>query len=440
MKAAGFVAFVLIVTGFAYLWSQNGGPGWYGAATISLLAMKLVLSWTHREKTIRTGIQRERLRRIRVGVALPMYNEDPAMLAACLRSLLAQSRRMQSIVVVDDGSTTLDAFEEAERWIPRFAEEGVHLEVLRFSQNRGKRAGLIACLDAQPTAELLLCVDSDTVLDERALEEALIPFLKDDVTVVTGLVLALNFKTNLLTRLIDLRYANAFLFERAAYSKLGSVLCACGSLAVYRTDVMRKYAFDFLNQQFLGRPAVFGDDRRMTNYGLLEGKAVFQQTAIAYTTVPERLGHYVRQQVRWNKSFFRESIWVLRRMPLRKPAFWLTFLELATWAVFSAALVYALGVAPIATGSLLIAPYLVYISLIGYARSVRYLDLTGVRQTRKDLAIGFLLSPLFGLLHIFLLVWLRLWSLVTLRSGAWGTRSSVEVSFSALDAARVLQR
>jgi hyaluronan synthase len=428
VKAAGFIAFALIATTFAIIWSLNGGPSWYGVAVVSLLGAKLVLSWNNPPKKARSRRERERLAEMRVGVAIPMYNEDPEILAASLRSLLDQTRPPQSAVIIDDGSTDTRALHEAERWIPRFAERGITLTIDRFDGNKGKREGLITCLEAQPGIELMLCVDSDTVLDERALEEALVPFLDHRVTVVTGLVLALNFRTNLLTRLIDLRYANAFLFERAAYSALGSVLCACGSLAIYRADVMHKYKEDFLSQKFLGAPAVFGDDRRLTNYGLLEGRTVFQNTAVAYTAVPERWGHYIRQQVRWNKSFFRESFWVLRHMSLATWAFWLTLMEIFTSSVFTVAVLYALVVHPLMTGAVLLGPYLVYIALVSYARSVRYLDMTGVRQTRKDQLIGFVVSPLYGLTHIFLLIWLRIYALFTLRSGSWGTRSSVEVT------------
>lgn len=427
MRPGGVVAFATLAGAVAILWWLNGGPSWYGTAVASLLAVKLVLSWSSRAKTARTAIQAERLQSFSVGVAVPMYNEDPSLLRACLASLLAQTRPIDSIVVVDDGSHDDRAVAEAEAWIPRFATAGIAMEVVRFADNAGKREGLVACLQRQPDADLLLCVDSDTVLDERALEQILPPFLDDDVTVVTGLVLALNYRTNILTRLIDLRYANAFLFERAAYSALGSVLCACGSLAVYRARVMRKYSDDFLTQTFLGQPAVFGDDRRLTNYGLLEGKALFQSTAVAYTVVPERFGHYVRQQVRWNKSFIRESLWVLRSMPITKPAFWLTAAEVLTWALFSVALIVALVVAPLATGAHLLIPYLLYVALLSYARSVRYLDLSGVSQTVGDRTIGFLIAPLYGLLHIVLLIWLRLYALATLRRGGWGTRSAVEV-------------
>ena len=431
MRALGLTAFVALTTVTAIFWSLHGGPSWYGVAVFGLLAVKLVLSWRAPVAVARRHVDRERLDELRVGVAIPMYNEDPDIIEQCLRSLLAQTRRPQSVIVVDDCSGDGRAAEVVERWIPVFAEGGIPLVLERFPENRGKREGLIACLDLQPDADVMLCVDSDTVLDPRALEEALVPLLDDRVQVVTGLVLALNFRTNILTRLIDLRYANAFLFERAAYSALGSVLCACGSLSVYRTALMKKYRDDFLTQTFLGRPAVFGDDRRLTNYGLLEGRVLFQQTAIAYTAVPERWSHYLRQQIRWNKSFFRESIWALTHLPMHRWAFWLTFTEVATWSVFSVVVVYALLVAPALTGTLLLGPYILYIALIGYARSVRYLDLTGIRQTRKDRLIGFALAPLYGVVHIGLLMWLRVYALCTLRSGGWGTRTTVEVQFNA---------
>ncbi len=430
MKAFGFVVFAVIATTFAVVWSLRGGPSWYGVAVMSLLSIKLVLSWRSPASSTRTAAEAARVDALVVGVAIPMYNEDPDIVAASLRSLLGQTRPPQSVVVVDDCSGDARAIAEAESWIPRFAGKGIPLTVIRFESNRGKREGLIACLRAQPEADVMLCVDSDTVLDARALEQALIPLHDERVTVVTGLVLALNHRTNVLTRLIDMRYANAFLFERAAYSALGSVLCACGSLAVYRTSLMRKYEHDFLTQTFLGAPAVFGDDRRLTNYGLLEGRVLFQQTAVAYTAVPERWGHYLRQQVRWNKSFFRESLWALGNLPLSGWGFWLTLMELVTWVVFSVAAVWAIVLAPLTTGVVLLGPYLVYTVLLAYARSVRYLDLTGVRQTRRDRLIGFALSPLYGVIHILLLTWLRAYSLFTLRSGSWGTRTSVEVAYS----------
>ncbi|WP_369961825.1 glycosyltransferase [Leifsonia sp. EB34] len=428
MRAVSVGIFVVVSAAFGALWWSAGGPGWYGIAVTALLSAKLLLSWLHRPKTVETAGDQRRVDALTVGVAIPMYNEDPQMLRACLSSLLAQTRPVQTVVVVDDGSRTGAAIEEARSWIPSFAERGIDLQVAAFGVNRGKREGLMECLDRQPAADLLLCVDSDTVLDERAVEKAIIPFARERVKVVTGLVLAINYRRNLLTRLTDLRYANAFLFERGAYSTLRSVLCACGSLAVYRAEVMRAYREDFLTQTFLGVPAVFGDDRRLTNYGLLEGDALLQPDAIAYTAVPERFGHFARQQIRWNKSFFRESVWVLRSISARKPAFWLTAVELGTWVVFSLAIMHAVVIAPVLNGSTPLVGYLLCIALLAYARSIRYLDMPGTARSVGDRVGGFLLAPLYGLLHVFVLIWLRLYALLTLKRNRWGTRGGVEVA------------
>ncbi|MFF3064644.1 glycosyltransferase [Oerskovia sp. NPDC057915] len=429
MKPLGVLSLAVVVTSAAFMWWQAGGPSWYGVAIMSLLAAKMILSWRAKDATVTTPEDQAQLDALRVGVAVPSFNEDPALLSRTLKSLYDQTRRPQSVVVVDDGSSDLRAVEEADRWVDRFADVGIAMQVVRFDENRGKRQGLIAAFDAQPDADVLLGVDSDTVLDPLAVAEGLTPMLDPQVMASTGLVLPLNHDTNVLTRLMDVRYANGFLFERAAYSSLGAVLCACGSLAFYRTTVVRKYREDFLNQTFLGKPAVFGDDRRMTNYALMEGRSVFQSTAVAFTAVPERLGHYVRQQVRWNKSFFRESVWALLNQPSGRPAFWLTAIELGTWFTFTCALVLAIVVNPILTGTLLIGPYLVYTALLAYARSTRYFEVTGIRKSRREVLYGFALAPLYGLLHIGLLVWLRLYALATLRSGTWGTRKDgVEVS------------
>ncbi|MEJ3403215.1 glycosyltransferase [Rathayibacter sp. YIM 133350] len=426
MKPLAFIAFAIAAVAVSFMWWRAGGPSWFGVAIMAVLAAKLVLSWTKARETSISPAELFRLNGLKVGVAVPMFNEDPLMLRAALASIHAQSRRPASIVVVDDGSAGDEAAQEADSWLARFERHGVRATVVRFPSNRGKRQALVTALDSQPDVDLLLCVDSDTVLEEHALERVLLPFVDPATTVVTGLVLALNHDRNLLTRLIDLRYANAFLFERAAYSRLGSVLCACGSLALYRADVLHKYRTDFLEQSFLGRPAVFGDDRRLTNYGLLEGRTAFRADAVAYTAVPEKMGHYIRQQIRWNKSFFRESLWVLRNMPFAKPAFWLTFVELSTWLLFTAVLVSAFVVSPLVTGGLLVGPYVVFMALLAYARSVRYVELTELHSSR-DIWVGFLLAPLYGFLHVGVLMWLRLYSLATLRSGTWGTRRSVEV-------------
>ncbi|MCF1512655.1 glycosyltransferase [Streptomyces glomeratus] len=347
------------------------------------------------------------------------------MLRRCLESLLAQKRPLGSLTVVDDCSATRDAEQVIASLRPQFHAAGISINLIRFPENRGKRHGLAAGFADAPSADVYVCVDSDTVLDEWAVDELLAPFNHRRVTCVTGLVLAHNRSVNLLTRLIDMRYVNAFLGERVAYSRLGSVLCACGSLAAYRGWVARKYVDDFLNQRFLGKPATFGDDRRLTYYCLIEGRSLIQPAAVGWTDVPEKLGHYVRQQIRWGKSFFREgSLLAVRLKYIHRTFWWLNLLELATWVAFTSALLAALVVIAMhPAGWKVLAGYAGYICVMSWVRSLHYLR-GAINIPFLDRIFTFACAPLYALLNLGLLLPLRLYSLATLNRTKWGTREN----------------
>ncbi|MGP2435729.1 glycosyltransferase [Streptomyces sp. JW3] len=367
-----------------------------------------------------------------VTAVIPIYNEDPVMFEQGMRSLLAQSRLPNEIHIIDDASADSSGIKAAKKLRREFEARGVKYTVSVQPENKGKREALALGFQAAPYSDLFLCVDSDTILSRDTVRELLLPMANPKIMASTGMVLALNHDSNIFTRLQDLRYGNSFLFERAAYSRLKSVLCCCGALSVYRGTLVRKYLPDFLNQQFLGKPAVFGDDRRMTNYCLMEGQVVFQETAVGYTAVPEKLPHFLRQQVRWNKSFFRESLWAFTHQKKYRPAFWLTCMELALWLVFGSAMFYSMVILPVMQPERFVnhlGDYLVFMVLMGYLRNVRYLDFP-----RRGMGLikrfgMFLLAPLYGVIQLVLLTPLRFYALLTLHKGSWGTRQGgVEVS------------
>ncbi|MBA4865938.1 glycosyltransferase [Streptomyces sp. PSKA54] len=402
--------------------------GWYGIAVGSLLAIKLLLSIKRRRRPELTWRDRGTAQHT-IHAVITTYNEAPDMLRRCLLSLLGQTRRPQSVTVIDDCSSTHDAAAVIRQLRHRFDEAGVELRFIRFPENRGKRHGLAVGFEQHPDADLYLCVDSDTVLEEHAVAELAAPFARRRVQCVTGLVLAHNRAVNLLTRLIDMRYVNAFLGERVAYSRLGSVLCACGSLAIYRGWVVRKHLPDFLEQRFLGRPATFGDDRRLTYYCLTEGLSLIQPSAVGWTDVPEGLGHYTRQQIRWGKSFIREGLLLAGQLRFARRAFWwLNLVELLTWITFTTALIVALVlVATHPAGPAILASYTGYVCVMAWLRSIHYLR-GAANVPLVDRFLTFLAAPLYALLNLGLLLPLRLYSLATLRRNGWGTRKRVEIA------------
>ncbi len=211
-----------------------------------------------------------------------------------------------------------------------------------------------------------------------------------------------------------MRYCNAFQYERAAYSVLGSVLCSSGILSFWRKEVIKNNINDYLCQTFLGSSVIAGDDRHLTFYALREGKVVFQETAKSKTLVPENLVEFAKQQMRWNKSFFRETLYLLRNYNIKKVAWWLSLGELSIWIIFSLSFLIILFVKPVIGGRIIGVYYLGYLSLMAYARSIRYIN--------ENFFI-YLLSPVYGLIHMSLLVPLRFYSLITIRNCSWETRN-----------------
>ena len=378
----------------------------YACLSIPYLLVKLALSQRYRPATGDTPAH------IELTAVIPFYNEDPLTFERCLASVLAQTRPARQIFVIDDGSDDMRCLEIARRWEATHPQIVVH----RFGGNRGKREAQVWAF-TQATTEIVATVDSDTVLRPDAFAEGLKPLADPRVEAVCGYARALNPTGNLLTRLIDVRYTNAFLFERAAYSVLGSVLCSTGVLSFWRRHVILDNAEDYLNQQFLGIRVGYGDDRRLTAYALRTGRVVLQETAVALTAVPTTLRGYVRQQVRWNKSFFRESLLLIGSMRPNRWAWWLAFAELGYWMVLSTMLMLSVVVRPIMHSHLPAWQYAAFVALMAYGRSIRMIGDHG-----RLLPTSFLLAPLYGVLNLVLLVPLRFYSLIRLRDGSWGTR------------------
>lgn len=402
----------------------------YGVAAFGLLTAKILMATIGEDPTFNDLEGPARwlaAAKCNVAAIIPVHNEDPEILARCVLSATMQPDVL-SVVVIDDGSTdptTIAAIDALPDQYPG------KVRTIRFDTNKGKRWGLHAGVRyaqewRQP--DLYATIDSDTVLDRAAVSEAIVRLYSDDkCAAATGLVRARNWRTNVLTRLQDLRYAAAFLWERAAYSRVGAVLCVCGSFTVWRGPVLERLVDPLVGQTFLGEECTFGDDRHLTNLALAEGRTIrLAERAVADTLVPERFGHWLRQQSRWSRSFVRESWWAVRHFKFGWPLV-LTVVELVTWVVFSFALAVALVVAPAVTGRIGISSWLLWVSLMSWVRAAKFPD------ARRDASwfdrwLSIALAPVYGVLHLVIVVPLRVWALATMRRTAWGTRTEIEVA------------
>lgn len=418
----GTVMFALLAGMMTVSVWGNPTMSWYGMLLLPILLAKLVLSFCNRTpEGLVGGFGTAGGPVPRVGVIVTVYNEDADYLRDCLDSLRQQDLRPERVVVVDDAS--------ADAGARRLAATYPEVTLVVHPVNKGKREAMATgVLLLEGEVDVYACIDSDARLEPDALAQGVRPFADPRVMATTGLIVPSNYARNVLTRLIDVRYVNAFLVERGAYSALRSVLCVCGVLAFYRAEMMHRHLDAFLAQTFMGSPAIIGDDRHLTNRALLDGDVVMVAGAVAHTAVPENISHYVRQQTRWGRSFFRESLWSLCHHTPARPAWWLSLIEMFQWLVFTSLLVYVLAVHPFLVGGIPIVEYLAFVALSATIRSVRYFDLEREEQSRASRLYTFALTPLFGMLNLFVMIPLRLWSVVTLRRAAWGTREVIEVT------------
>lgn len=412
---------IAIVIIFLLLWSVlmylntlvlgiKSSFGIYGITLATYLFLKMSLSFIY--KPFKGSVKN-----YKVAAVIPSYNEDKDSLLKTLKSVLCQTYPLQEIFIIDDGSPDQTAIQGIEDYVKKEPIICRNVIVYRLPMNKGKRHAQSWAFE-RSDADVFLTVDSDSYIYPNALEELLKAFNNDNVYAATGHLNARNRKTNLLTRLTDIRYDNAFGVERAAQSVTGNILVCSGPLSIYRREVVIPNLERYKNQTFLGRPVSVGDDRCLTNYAIDLGRTVYQSTAKCDTDVPFEMKSYLKQQNRWNKSFFRESIISVKKLSANPlVAIW-TILEVAMFIMLIFSIVDLFVEQTTHYDIIKIITFLLIIFVIALIRNVNYI---------LKHPVSFFLSPFYGLLHLFILQPLKLYSLITIRKTKWGTRDKVTI-------------
>lgn len=185
-------------------------------------------------------------------------------------------------------------------------------------KNAGKREAM-AVGTKLAKHDLVVFVDSDSFLNPFAIYNIVQPFKDKDMGGVSGRTDVANTYTNSLTKLQAVRYYISFRIMKAAEAYFDAVTCLSGPLSCYRKDLVLENMDAWLNQTFLGQKATFGDDRSMTNFILRKHRTSYQDTAICATIVPNDYEVFLRQQMRWKRSWLRESINAGRFMWKKEP-------------------------------------------------------------------------------------------------------------------------
>lgn len=293
-----------------------------------------------------------------VSVIVAVYNQK-SLIADVIDAIFRSTYINIEVIAVDDGSK--DGTKEV---LDLLAGIYPDMKVIHKS-NGGKRTAVAQGFYASK-GEYVVLIDSDSIVDEYAIEEFMKTFSANPkVGGVVGNGKVLNADRNILTRVQDAWYDYAFNIHKTTESIFGSVLCCSGCLAAYRREAIARfipywveatiqnsddrdlttYAIATpwakselapLSHKLMESMANYDDseDRGLTAQTLVEWETVYVPTAIVHTEVPEKLRSYIRQQIRWKKGYIRSSFFVSaffwRKNPIISLVFYTEFMSTFT--------------------------------------------------------------------------------------------------------------
>lgn len=237
-----------------------------------------------------------------ITVIIPCYNEEPKYLIRCINSILEADGEKQ-IILVDNNSNK----EPTIQAINSFRKNKAIL--ILDEKRQGKRFAHSKGL-MHAKYEIIIFVDSDTIIDKSALIELVKPFKDSAIGGATGQIRLANKNVNLITRCIDSMFISAFSLFRNSSTKIGFMQVMSGALSAYRKSDLIKLEKGYLNQKFLGRQCAISDDRYLTTriQTKLGKKISFNEKALAYTYMPSTIIGFWKVVERWKRGMIREIL------------------------------------------------------------------------------------------------------------------------------------
>lgn len=349
-----------------------------------------------------------------ISFAVPAKNEGENIKETILRIAASDYPKDKfDIIAINDGSTDttlsemLAAQHEAEA-------AGIRVEVVDWEKNRGKRDGMAECV-RRSTKDLIFFIDSDSFVEPDAARNVVKYFSNPKIGAVAGHAYVANAETNMLTKMQAVRYYVAFKAYKAAEALFGAVTCCSGCCSAYRRAYILPFLEGWENQRFLGVKCTYGDDRSLTNYTLYSGyDAIFAPDVIAHTFVPDTFKVFMRQQLRWKKSWTRESLlagtFMWRKNIIMSISFYLgVILPLLAPLIVARAFVWY----PVMKNQLPIY-YVFGLLLMALIYGLYYYIYTKDKK--------WIYGVLFATFYTFVLIWQLPYAILRLRDSKWGTR------------------
>ena len=357
-------------------------------------------------------------------VIVPAYNEGEHV-EITLQSLLKSDypRDKFEIIVINDGSEddTWDYIKRGAEAAPKGLVTAINLPL-----NCGKKNALYIGTK-KASGEIVVTVDSDSLVSPHTVRALVSPMNTDpQIGAVAGALRVKHYEQHVIAALFDVLMVFGCEFLRAAQSVTGLALCTPGALSCYRRKALLPVLDEWIRQTFLGKPAHIGEDRALATLVLRSNyKIVHQRPAIAQTCVPDNIPGVWKMLLRWNRGDLREN--------LRMTKF--AFKNFPQWNVRSwVLLAYWVALMQNLTLPFLFVPSYIFMIFFGAKNPVVFLAahslLSLVWALIPAVIYGYYTRPrkavwafLYGIFCPFLLAFMTIYCILTLRDSRWMTRS-----------------
>ncbi len=263
-----------------------------------------------------------------VSIIVPAHNEA-AVIVRCLESIVKNSYRKYELIVVDDAST--DSTSPLVReFINKYPKKEIRL--IRKRRNVGKGGAINTALGRYTKGELIMTLDADSVLDRKAIRNAVKYFSEATTTALAANVRILT-TDKILGALQKFEYLVSYRGKKF-YTSANCEYIIGGVGAMYRRALIGKVRRYLVNVQ----TEDIAVSLALAKMGNKANRLVYASDVLLYTEPVPTYRSLLRQRYRWKLGAL-QAIYINRSLvlnPNRKYSKMLTWfrLPMALWSEF----------------------------------------------------------------------------------------------------------
>ncbi len=274
------------------------------------------------------GVQRKLEKEKGISILVPCYNEE-GIIETSLENMKSLSYSKFEVVYINDGSTDrtmylLNKFLKLKpssrsplkklkhKWVKNVYQSELYPHIYVIDKSNGGKADALNAGIEYAGESLVVTLDADTVLTERALPKVNETFEDKDVVAAGGMVHVLQTKTskplsrlsllhtNILLRLQMFDFLKAFYITKISLARFHALAIISGAFGIFRKQALIDVG---------GYRSTVGEDiditLKMHEYisKHVNKKVVHIKEAISYTELPETFKDFFKQRVRWQKAY-----------------------------------------------------------------------------------------------------------------------------------------